>query len=114
MEGLGRELGRLSSFGCGGFEIRGAELADSTGDSELAHALSMATKEEERERTEGAEDSEAGGELGKRGVVDLATSPAGKTGSPSTTATHSGVELRETSVFVTAHCAAQGKGRVRE
>ena len=74
----------------------------------------MATKEEERERTEGAEDSEAGGELGKRGVVDLATSPAGKTGSPSTTATHSGVELRETSVFVTAHCAAQGKGRVRE
>ena len=76
------------------------EARESAGDGELAHSLSMATKEEERERTEGAEDSEAGGELGKRGVVDLATSPAGKTGSPSTTATHSGGELRETSASI--------------
>ena len=72
----------------------------------------MATKEEERERTEGAEDSEAGGELGKRGVVDLATSPAGKTGSPSTTATHGGGELRETSPH-TVPCAAHGEARYR-
>ena len=28
MAGLGRKLGRLSSFGCGGFGIRGAELAN--------------------------------------------------------------------------------------
>jgi hypothetical protein len=27
-EGSRRKLGRLSSFGCGGFEIRGAELAN--------------------------------------------------------------------------------------
>ena len=33
----------------------------------------MATKEEERERTEGAEESEAGDELGKKGVNDLTT-----------------------------------------
>ena len=74
----------------------------------------MATKEEERERTEGAEDSEAGGELGKRGVVDLATSPAGKTGSPSTTTTHGGGELREASAAIAAHCAAQGEVWERE
>ena len=28
MAGLERKLGRLSSFGCGGFEIHGAELAN--------------------------------------------------------------------------------------
>ena len=47
-EGSRRKLGRLSSFGCGGFEIRGAELTDSAGDSELAHSLSMATTGEGR------------------------------------------------------------------
>jgi len=74
----------------------------------------MANRGRRRRGRRGVDGSEAGGELGKRGVVDLATSPAGKTRSPSATATHSGVELRETSVFITAHCAAQGKGRVRE
>ena len=83
-----RKLGRLSSFGCGGFEIRGAELADSTGDSELAHALSMATKEEERERTEGAEESEAGDELGKKGMNDLTTFDGRATWQRSSTAMH--------------------------
>ena len=51
-EGSRRKLGRLSSFGCGGFEFRGAELAESAGDSELAHSPSMATREGEGEESE--------------------------------------------------------------
>ena len=34
MEGLRRELGRWLSFGCGGFEIHGGELAKSAGERE--------------------------------------------------------------------------------
>ena len=34
MEGLRRELGRWLSFGCGGFEIHGRELAKSAGKRE--------------------------------------------------------------------------------
>ena len=34
MEGLRRELGRWSSFRCGGFEIHGGELAESAGERE--------------------------------------------------------------------------------
>ena len=33
-EGSRRKLGRLSSFGCGGFEIRGAELANRSDERE--------------------------------------------------------------------------------
>ena len=35
MEVLRRELGRWSSFRCGGFEIHGGKLAESAGDVEL-------------------------------------------------------------------------------
>jgi len=34
LEGLRRELGRWLSFGCGGFEIHGGELAKSAGERE--------------------------------------------------------------------------------
>ena len=34
MEWLRRELGMWLSFGCGGFEIHGGELADSAGERE--------------------------------------------------------------------------------
>ena len=50
-EGSRRKLGRLSSFGCGGFEIRGAELADSGGDGELAQTPSMANSGRKRRGT---------------------------------------------------------------
>ena len=62
-EGSRRKLGRLSSFSCGGFEIRGAELADSGGDGELAQTPSMASSGRRRRRRRGAGGSEAGGEL---------------------------------------------------
>ena len=53
---------------------------ESAGDSELAHSVSVATEGGGREGTEGAEGSAAGGELGKEGVVDLATLDGRKTG----------------------------------
>jgi len=51
-EGSRRKLGRFSSFGCGGFEFHGKKLAESAGDSELAHSPSMATREGEGEESE--------------------------------------------------------------
>ena len=92
-EGSKRKLGRLSSFGCGGFEIRGAELADSGGDGELAQTPSMASSGRRRRRRRGAGGSEAGGELGKEGVVDLATLDGRKTGIGLHDGKHSGGEL---------------------
>ena len=72
-EGSRRKLGRLSSFGCGGFEFRGAELAESAGDSELAHSPSMATREgegEQGEAQEGARQVASSGEgRGRLGVA---------------------------------------------
>ena len=51
-EGSRRKLGRFSSFGCGGFEFHGKKLAESAGDSELAHSPFMATREGEGEGSE--------------------------------------------------------------
>ena len=70
---------------------------ESAGDSELAHSVSVATEGGGREGTEGAEGSAAGGELGKEGVVDLATLDGRKTGIGLHDGEHSGGELRESS-----------------
>jgi len=51
-EGSRRKLGRLSSFGCGGFEIRGAELADSADEHELLRRRPWRAEEEEGEQGE--------------------------------------------------------------
>ena len=51
-EGLRRKLGRLSSFGCSGFEIRGAELADSADEHELLRRRPWRTQGGEGEESE--------------------------------------------------------------
>jgi len=50
-EGSRRKLGRLSSFGCGGFEFRGAELANRAGERELLQTPSMANAGRRRSGT---------------------------------------------------------------
>ena len=108
-EGSRRKLGRLSSFGCGGFEIRGAELADSGGDGELAQTPSMASSRRRRRRRRGAGGSEVGGELGRGAWSTWSRSTAGKLGSASTTATTQRWGLREASAPLLRR-AAQGDG----
>ena len=51
-EGSRRKLGRLWSFGCSGFEIRGAELADSADEHELLRRRPWRAEEEEGEQGE--------------------------------------------------------------
>ena len=57
----------------------------------------MANSGRRRRRRRGAGGSEAGGELGKEGVVDLATLDGRKTGIGLHDGKHSGGELRESS-----------------
>ena len=81
-----RKLEMWRNFGCEGFEFHGEKLAESAGDSELAHSPSKATREGEEEERERVNGSEAGGELGKAPGMTWRRSTAGKSGSLSTTA----------------------------
>ena len=69
-----RKLGRLSSFGCGGFEIRGAELADSADEHELLRRRPWRAEEKKESK---ARRREKWGmwRARERGVVDLAMPP---------------------------------------
>ena len=58
----------------------GRDSRNRAGERELLQAPFMANRGRRRRGGRGVDGSEAGGELGKKGVVDLATSPAGKTG----------------------------------
>jgi len=51
-EGSRRMLEMWRNFGCEGLEFHGEKLAESAGDSELAHSPFMATREGEGERGE--------------------------------------------------------------
>jgi len=60
--------------------------------------------------------SEAGGELGRKSVDDLATSLTGKTGDPPRRQSHGVEELREGRELADGHalpCAEQGNGMTR-
>ena len=73
------------NFGCEGFEFHGEKLAESAGDSELAHSPFMATQGgegDEGEAQEGARQVASSGE-GRGRLGDPPT--AGKPGSASTT-----------------------------
>ena len=86
-EGSRRKLGRLSSFGCGGFEIRGAELADSIDERELLRRHPWRAEEGEGEPGEAQEGTRQVASSGKRAWSTWRHSTAGKPGSASTTAT---------------------------
>ena len=51
-EGSRRMLEMWRNFGCEGLEFHGEKLAESAGDSELAHSPFMATREGEGEGSE--------------------------------------------------------------
>ena len=75
-EGSRRKLGRLSSFGCGGFEIRGAELADSIDERELLRRhpwRAQGGEGDEGEAQEGARQVASSGE--ERGRLGVARRP---------------------------------------
>ena len=74
------------NFGYGGFGSYGEKLANRAGERELFQTPSMANPGRRRRGERDVNESEAGGELGRKSVDDLATSLAGKTGRPSTTA----------------------------
>ena len=104
-EGSRRKLGRLSSFGCGGFEIRGAELADSGGDGELLKRRPWRTQGgegDEGEAQEGARQVASSGE--GRGRLGDATDGR-ETGIGLHDDTHGGGRLRESSGAITATCS---------
>ena len=100
------------NFGCEGFEFHGEKLAESAGDSELAHSPSMATREGEEEERERVNGSEAGGELGKApGRLGDARRPGNRDRSPRRHAQR----LPEASAFITGtvpHREKHGGGRM--
>ena len=61
MEGLRRELGRWSSFWCGGFEIQGGECADLAGVGEGTQTSPMASGGRGRVNRERERESEGVG-----------------------------------------------------
>ena len=78
-EGSRRKLGRLSSFGCGGFEIRGAELADSIDERELLRRhpwRAQGGEGDEGEAQEGARQVASSGE--ERGRLGVARRPGNR------------------------------------
>ena len=95
-----RKLEMWRNFGYGGFGSYGEELAKRAGEREQLQAPFMANRGRRRRGGRGVDGSEAGGELGKKGVVDLATSPAGKTGKALRRTAHGGEELREASASI--------------
>ena len=106
-EGSRRKLGRFSSFGCDGFEFHGKKLAESAGDSELAHSPFMATREGEGEESEvqtGVRQVASSGKLRER--LGDATDGRATRRRPRRPRTASGGV-----VAITAHCGAQGENR---
>ena len=115
-EGSRRKLGRFSSFGCGGFEFHGKKLAESAGDSELAHSPSMATREGEGEESEVQTGvRQVASSEGRAWTTWLRRWP-GKRGDPPRRQSHGVEELREGRELADGHalpCAEQGKGMTR-
>ena len=102
------------NFGYGGFGSYVEKLANRAGERELFQTPSMANPGRRRRGGRVVNGSEAGGELGKASWTTWRRSTAGKTGSPSLTAT---TQKRGASGGLrrhTANCVAQGEERERD
>ena len=113
-EGSRRKLGRLSSFGCGGFEIRGAELADSADEHELLRRCPWRAKEGEGEQGEAQREVRQVTSSGsRRGRVGDVRQPQKRDRPPRRHAQRWGGFGRRRCA-ITANCAAQGETGRRE